>query len=149
MGQREMRERETGKQAIRERRQARPLPRALLGVAFLLAVVVAPLKGVVPAALPLAYAVFGCVSYVMYSRDKIASARAMRRTPERELHFIDLLGGWPGALIAQQRFRHKTLKASFQSVFWCTVLANVAGAAWSVHSGFARSVTNVLFEGLV
>lgn len=134
-------------QKIDNRKPARPLPRALLGSVFLLAVIVAPLKGIVPAVLPFAYVVFGCVSYAMYSRDKVASARALRRTPEAKLHIVDLLGGWPGALVAQQRFRHKTVKASFQSVFWCTVLVNVAGAAWFVHSGFTRSLTNALFGG--
>jgi len=33
-----------------------------------------------------------------------------------------LLGGWPGALLAQQRFRHKTRKLSYQAVFWLIVL---------------------------
>ena len=45
------------------------------------------------------------------------------------MHMLDLLGGWPGALIAQQQSRHKTVKASFQAAFWFTVLANLAGAA--------------------
>ncbi|WP_147463771.1 DUF1294 domain-containing protein, partial [Pseudomonas amygdali] len=34
------------------------------------------------------------------------------------------LGGWPGALLAQQVFRHKTRKVSFQIVFWLIVLAH-------------------------
>ncbi len=38
------------------------------------------------------------------------------------LHLLELLGGWPGAFLAQQVFRHKTRKLSFQLVFWGIVL---------------------------
>ncbi|RYM12717.1 DUF1294 domain-containing protein [Pseudomonas aeruginosa] len=38
------------------------------------------------------------------------------------LYWFELLGGWPGALVAQQVFRHKTRKLSFQLVFWGIVL---------------------------
>jgi uncharacterized membrane protein YsdA (DUF1294 family) len=37
------------------------------------------------------------------------------------LHASELLGGWPGALVAQQVFRHKTRKLSYQSAFWLIV----------------------------
>lgn len=37
-----------------------------------------------------------------------------------------LLGGWPGALLAQQVLRHKSAKAEFRQVFWVTVLLNAA-----------------------
>lgn len=129
------------------RKRSRPLPRALLGGLFLLSIIVALLIGVVPALLPLVYVGFSCASYVMYSQDKTAALRAMRRTPEARLHFVDLLGGWPGALVAQQRLPHKTLKASFQSVFWCTVAANIVVAGWSVHGGLARTLSNTLMGG--
>jgi uncharacterized membrane protein YsdA (DUF1294 family) len=45
-----------------------------------------------------------------------------------------LLGGWPGALLAQDLFRHKTSKTVFQAMFWCTVLLNCGGLAWWLHA---------------
>jgi uncharacterized membrane protein YsdA (DUF1294 family) len=36
-----------------------------------------------------------------------------------------LVGGWPGAIVAQQMLRHKTSKVSFRVAFWLTVLVNV------------------------
>jgi len=33
-----------------------------------------------------------------------------------------LLGGWPGAFLAQRRFRHKCSKVSYQVVFWVIAL---------------------------
>ena len=47
------------------------------------------------------------------------------RVAERKLHFFSFLGGWPGALFAQQTLRHKTRKKSFQTMFWRTVLVNI------------------------
>ena len=45
------------------------------------------------------------------------------RTPENTLHLFELLGGWPGAFLAQRIFRHKTAKLSYQIVFWLIVMA--------------------------
>ena len=42
-------------------------------------------------------------------------------------NLLGLLGGWPGAIVAQQVLRHKSNKAAFRASFWLTVLANVAG----------------------
>ncbi len=42
-------------------------------------------------------------------------------TTEAQRHKFELMGGWPGALIAQQAFRHKTRKVSLQVVFWAIV----------------------------
>lgn len=69
------------------------------------------------------------VSVVLYWRDKRASRRRGWRTPENTLHLWALLGGWPGALWAQQRFRHKTGKREFRRVFWLTVMLNIAAQA--------------------
>jgi uncharacterized membrane protein YsdA (DUF1294 family) len=44
-------------------------------------------------------------------------------------------------LIAQQQFRHKTAKTSFQVVFWITVAANLAACLWLVRSGVAIELT--------
>jgi uncharacterized membrane protein YsdA (DUF1294 family) len=67
------------------------------------------------------------VAFVVYGVDKRAAGTGRRRVPETTLHLIAVLGGWPGALIAQQAFRHKTAKRSFRRVFWITVAANIAG----------------------
>jgi len=44
------------------------------------------------------------------------------RIPEFNLHLLELLGGWPGAFLAQRRLRHKCAKARYQIVFWLIVL---------------------------
>lgn len=57
-----------------------------------------------------------------YWRDKHKARADQWRIPENVLHALELAGGWPGALLAQQVFRHKTRKLSFQLVFWIIVL---------------------------
>jgi uncharacterized membrane protein YsdA (DUF1294 family) len=47
---------------------------------------------------------------------------------------IALLGGWPGALLAQKLLRHKSKKQSFQVVFWATVLLNCGVLGWLLTS---------------
>jgi uncharacterized membrane protein YsdA (DUF1294 family) len=48
---------------------------------------------------------------------------------EHSLLTIGLAGGWPGALAAQQLFRHKTRKRTFRRAFWTTVVVNVLALA--------------------
>ncbi|MDC0088108.1 DUF1294 domain-containing protein [Akkermansiaceae bacterium] len=63
------------------------------------------------------------LAYIQISSDKKKAQADQWRTPETQLHLIELLGGWPGSFIAQRRFRHKTSKNSYQSTFWFIVIA--------------------------
>ncbi|MFN3581247.1 MAG: DUF1294 domain-containing protein [Pseudomonas sp.] len=71
-----------------------------------------------------AYCLVSLVSFFMYRSDKRRAQESQQRTPENLLHLSELLGGWPGALIAQQWFRHKTRKASYQTLFWLIIAAH-------------------------
>jgi len=71
-----------------------------------------------------AYPLASLISFVQYWQDKSSAQRGRWRTPEKALHLVESLGGWPGALIAQQCFRHKTRKLSFQLVVWLIVAAH-------------------------
>ena len=73
--------------------------------------------------LPL-YVMASLLSFVQYWLDKRSAQNGCQRTPENTLHLVELLGGWPGALIAQHLFRHKTRKRSYQAVFWVIVAAH-------------------------
>ncbi|WP_068827701.1 DUF1294 domain-containing protein [Pseudomonas sp. BMS12] len=70
----------------------------------------------------LAYPLLSLFSFCQYWLDKQHAQKGRWRTPENSLDIAELLGGWPGALVAQQVFRHKTRKVSFQLVFWSIVL---------------------------
>ena len=83
-----------------------------------------------PSIVYLPYGVFSLVSLAAYRTDKAAAQHRAWRTPESTLHLLALLGGWPGALLAQRLYHHKTRKPSFRFVFWITVLVNCAALAW-------------------
>ncbi|WP_458374686.1 DUF1294 domain-containing protein [Pseudomonas laurylsulfatiphila] len=69
-----------------------------------------------------AYGIVSGVTFFLYWSDKRKARAEQWRTPENVLHALELAGGWPGALLAQQAFRHKTRKVSYQLVFWIIVL---------------------------
>lgn len=71
------------------------------------------------------YAGVSVVAFAVYGADKSAARRSAPRVSERTLLALGLVGGWPGALVAQQVFRHKTRKRTFRRAFWATVVCNV------------------------
>lgn len=89
--------------------------------------------GYTPIALTALFLLASLIAYYLYAKDKAAAIAGTWRVPENSLHTSALLFGWPGALIAQQRLRHKTKKKSFRIFFWFTVLINLCGIAW-LHS---------------
>ncbi|MCX2899555.1 DUF1294 domain-containing protein [Pseudomonas mandelii] len=69
-----------------------------------------------------AYGIVSVLAFLLYWSDKHKARTDRWRTPENVLHAVELAGGWPGALVAQQVFRHKTRKISYQVLFWAIVL---------------------------
>ncbi|HJV94205.1 MAG TPA: DUF1294 domain-containing protein [Azonexus sp.] len=70
------------------------------------------------------------MAFIAYAADKSAARNDRWRTAENTLHLLALIGGWPGALVAQNRLRHKSSKTSFLAVFWATVLLNCGALGW-------------------
>lgn len=107
-------------------------PGKLISVLFFAAIATGVFAAKVPLPVALAYAFMSVVAVQLYGIDKSAALNNQWRIPEATLHFMGLAGGWPGALFAQAAFRHKTSKASFQAVFWLTVMVNCAGLTWFI-----------------
>ncbi len=126
--------RKEAKAAVPRQRHASGALRDRLHHAVLACAVVAlaagPVLGRWPAAVSLAYAAMSLVAFLAYRHDKNAAGSERRRTPESTLHALDLFCGWPGGLLAQQVYRHKTRKGSFQVVFWITMVVNCAAFLW-------------------
>jgi len=110
----------------RSRRRNGVQPAAFLPIALFAALwAVLALTVGTPAWLGIVYAGASVVAFVLYAVDKSAARADRRRTPESTLLGAGLVGGWPGAIVAQQVLRHKTVKREFRVPFWITVVVNV------------------------
>ena len=93
-----------------------PLPAALSWIVLLVFVVAFATMIVTletPRWLTALYGVMSVIAFFAYGFDKAAALRGGRRVSEQTLLTLGFAGGWPGALVAQQIFRHKTRKRSF------------------------------------
>jgi uncharacterized membrane protein YsdA (DUF1294 family) len=79
------------------------------------------------------FLLWSLVAFVAHGRDKRAARLGRRRTPERTLHLLELIGGWPGALLAMTVFHHKTRKASYFLVTASIVVAWIAVGVFVVR----------------
>ena len=66
------------------------------------------------------------LTLVIYGADKMAARKAWRRVPESTLLVFGVVGGWPGAIVGQQLFRHKTQKQPFKTWFIVSVIVSVS-----------------------
>jgi uncharacterized membrane protein YsdA (DUF1294 family)/cold shock CspA family protein len=107
------------------------LPIYFAGV-FILGLVLGYLQFLLPTWIFILYVSSSVISVVMYIIDKSKAKEGGQRIPEITLHFLAMIGGWPGAIIAQQSLKHKNRKKSFRLAFWLTVLFNVAFFVWFV-----------------
>jgi len=117
--------------------------RSILAVDFLCAFAAAVFVGFLPPAVVIVYLVASVVAFCAYAIDKAAARRDARRIPERTLHLFALIGGWPGAVVAQRILRHKTIKASFQRTFWITVVLNCAVVGWLLSPSGTAALQSV------
>ena len=97
---------------------------------FLVIVGASALTSKIPSLVLVLYMAVSTLTFIIYAVDKSAAAKGSWRTQESTLHLLALAGGWPGALIAQEKLRHKSKKQSFRSVFWVTVLLNCGAFIW-------------------
>lgn len=116
---------------VRVVRDAPIVPTLLLIGAWVAVLAWAGWQRRLPTGLLLALVPLNVLTFFTYWLDKNAARRKTWRTREDHLHLLALLGGWPGAWLAQQLLRHKSVKASFQQAFWLSVVLHGAAlAAW-------------------
>jgi uncharacterized membrane protein YsdA (DUF1294 family)/cold shock CspA family protein len=96
---------------------------------FILALFAMVLIQKLPFFIPLAYSVLSLLLFREFRHDKQAAKKDRWRIPENRMHLLSVLGGWPGALVAQQGLRHKSKKYTFLIPFWLTILLNLTAFA--------------------
>jgi uncharacterized membrane protein YsdA (DUF1294 family)/cold shock CspA family protein len=116
----------------------------LVSLAFLMAILVFGFMRFIPGEIVALYFAASTIALFMYWRDKSAARKGRWRTQESSLLLCGLIGGWPGALIAQQLFRHKSSKTEFQITFWGTVAVNCAGLGWVLTPTGAQYLSSAI-----
>ena len=94
------------------------------------------------------YLAASLVTFVIYAMDKSAAKKGSWRTQESTLHILSLAGGWPGAMVAQQKLRHKSQKRNFRIIFWITVLLNIGIFVWW-HTPTGANALRAVINGVM
>lgn len=117
-------------------RTSRPAPSPtgpislVLAAGSLMLIGVLALAGKLPSRVLAVYLGMSVMTFIAYAIDKSAARNHQWRISEAKLHLLGLIGGWPGALLAQQVLRHKSKKESFRETFRWTVALNCGALGW-------------------
>ena len=115
-----------------------------VAVMFLVIVAVSVLVNKLPPIILAVYFGLSILTYLVYAVDKSAAKKGAWRTQESTLHLFAFAGGWPGALIAQQKLRHKSKKEEFRFVLWTTVILNCGIFIWLFSERGSSLLYNLL-----
>lgn len=77
--------------------------------------------------LAVAYIAMGMASALLYRFDKLYALQGRWRVSETNLHSVDLSFGIIGGLVAQELYRHKTIKPRFVATTWGIALVHTLG----------------------
>ncbi len=65
-------------------------------------------------------------TFIAYGVDKKRAQTKKYRVSEETLIWLQILGGFVGAVVGQKYFKHKTKKASFRKRFWLAFILELA-----------------------
>lgn len=112
---------------------------SLISCIFLTTLSYLTFKCILPKQIAAVYFGISIITFIIYRRDKLAAEYNDWRTPEIFLHLLSLIGGWPGALIAQRILNHKSKKFNFQIIFWIIVFFNVTLIVFFIVHEFEKN----------
>ncbi|MFT4636382.1 MAG: uncharacterized membrane protein YsdA (DUF1294 family) [Arenicella sp.] len=90
------------------------------------------------------YSAISFVTFFTYASDKTLARKGGWGTSEKALHTLALFGGWPSALMAHNRLRHKSIKKEFRLVYRATILANLVGLLWLYSEQGAWALNSIM-----
>lgn len=100
--------------------------RTLVVLLFFCGLLLGYKQALIPAWLIVLYSSLSIFTFVVFAIDKRAAIKDKWRVEEFSLYFFSVLGGWPGALLAQQLLHHKNKKRSFRAFLVTCIMINLA-----------------------
>lgn len=80
------------------------------------------------------YVFLSVLTIMLYGLDKKHAITGQWRIPEFSMHMIELMGGWPGAVLARHDFRHKIRKTRYRRILWAIIACHAL--AWTAFLVF-------------
>ena len=80
------------------------------------------------------YASFSLITLLLFYFDKWSAQSGSWRIPEIWLHGFELAGGWPGALLGAQWFRHKRQKWAYMRWLYLSASLHIMFWMWRLLS---------------
>lgn len=118
----------------------------LFAIVFVIALAIVWSINRTPLVIVVIYVALSTITFFAYAIDKSAARKDRWRTKEKALHLLAFLGGWPGAIAAQNLLRHKSKKHEFREVFWVTVVLNL-GVLVYLHTPYGAPYLQILKGG--
>ncbi len=87
------------------------------------------------------YWMLSLLTMFLYGTDKANAATRKWRVPESYFHLLELMGGWPGALIAQNDFRHKTRASAYLWILRGIIAIHLMG--WFIYFYWTAKQTEI------
>ncbi len=72
------------------------------------------------------YTGMSLLCFILFFIDKKLAEANKWRIEEFYLHIVELLGGWPGALLGQKYIRHKTQKTQYKIILWIIIILHAS-----------------------
>jgi len=125
-------------EAMRPKLAKPPRHRSSLGLLLILAfsavIAAALFQQMLPYQIVPFYLIVSGFTFIAFALDKSAARRGRWRTRESTLQLMALMGGWPGALLAQRWLRHKSQKTRFRMLLWLMIAMNTSSLLWLLSS---------------
>ncbi len=106
----------------------------LLILGFSVLIGIASFQQMLPYQIAAFYLIASGFTFIAYGLDKSAARKGNWRTKESTLQLMALIGGWPGALLAQIWLRHKSQKIRFRVTLWLMIALNNSVLLWLLSS---------------
>ena len=74
------------------------------------------------------YLILSVITLIVWGVDKFLAKAELKRVPERWLHTLIFMGGFPGAMVGMYLFHHKTIKPKFRWSIGGAAILHAAGA---------------------